>query len=99
MDAMLAGLQWSTCLVYIDDIIIPDKTFQAHLREVFDRLRETGLKLKPRKCRLCLQKINFLGHIVSADGIQTDPRKTKKVSTWPTPTSQKGGTEIFLALG
>ena len=70
-------------LVYIDDIIIPGRTFQAHLanlRAVFDRLKEAGLKLKPRKCRLCLQKVNFLGHTVSTDGIQTDPDKTDGVS-------------------
>ena len=100
MDAVLAGLQWSTCLVYIDDIVIPGKTFQvhlAHLRAVFDRLKEAGLKLKPKKCRLCLHKINFLGHIISADGIQTDPQKTEKVSTWPTPTSQKE-LQQFLGL-
>ena len=50
LDAVLAGLQWSTCLVYLDDIVIPGKTFQvhlAHLHAVFDRLKEAGLKLKP----------------------------------------------------
>ncbi len=100
MDAVLAGLQWSSCLVYIDDIVIPGKSFLAHLtnlRSVFDRLKEAGLKLKPRKCRLCLHKVNFLGHIVSADGIQTDTQKTERVSTWPTPTSQKE-VQQFLGL-
>ncbi len=100
MDAVLAGLQWSSCLVYIDDIVIPGKSFPAHLtnlRSVFDRLKEAGLKLKPRKCRLCLHKVNFLGHIVSADGIQTDTQKTERVSIWPTPTSQKE-VQQFLGL-
>ncbi len=58
------------------------KSFPAHLtnlRLVFDRLKEAGLKLKPRKCRLCLHKVNFLGHIVSADGIQTDTQKTESL--------------------
>lgn len=100
MDTVLAGLQWSSCLVYIDDIVIPGRTFHAHLahlRAVFDRLKDAGLKLKPRKCRLCLQKVYFLGHIVSADGVQTDPQKTERVSTWPTPTSQKE-VQQFLGL-
>ena len=100
MDAVLAGLQWSSCLVYIDDIVIPGRTFQAHLanlRAVFDRLREAGLKLKPRKCHLCLQKVKFLGHIVSADGVQTDPQKTERVSSWPTPSSRKA-VQQFLGL-
>ena len=95
---MLARLQWSTCLVYIDDFIIPDKTFQAHLahvREAFDWLKEAGLKLKPRKCWLCLQKINFLGYIVIVDGIQTDPRKQRKCQLGPHIYLTEGGTEIF----
>ena len=51
----------------------------------------------PRKCRLCLREVNFLAHIVSADGIQTDPQKTERVSTWPTPTSQRE-VQQFLGL-
>ena len=100
MDSVLAGLQWSTCLVYIDDIVIPGKTFQAHLthlRAVFDRLSEAGLKLKPRKCHFCLQEVKFLGHIVSSDGIRTDPSKTEKVAAWPTPTCSRD-VQKFLGL-
>ena len=41
--------------------------------------------------------MNFLGHIVSVNGVQTDPQKTEKVSTWPTPTSQKE-VQQFLGL-
>ncbi len=89
---ILAGLQWTSCLVYLDDVIIVAKTFEEHLhnlRTVFDRLREAGLKLKPTKCSLCRQEVNFLGHIVSADGVATDPAKTEKVETWPIPTSRR----------
>ncbi len=92
MDLILAGLQWTSCLVYLDDVIIVGKTFEEHLhnlRAVFDRLREAGLKLKPTKCALCRQEVNFLGHIVSADGVATDPAKTEKVETWPIPTSRR----------
>ena len=55
MDLVLAGLQWSHCLVYLDDVIILDKTFSEHLaslNQVFDRLRQAGLKLQPKKCHL-----------------------------------------------
>ena len=54
MDLVLAGLQWSSCLVYLDDIIVTGKTFLEHLhhlRVVFDRLREANLKLMPAKLR------------------------------------------------
>ncbi|KAL5489380.1 hypothetical protein EMCRGX_G018469 [Ephydatia muelleri] len=54
MERVLAGLHWSTCLVYIDDIILFSRTVQEHfqnLTEVFQRLKQAGLKLKPRKCQ------------------------------------------------
>ena len=53
MDLVLAGLQMSQCLVYIDDVIVVGRTFDEHLsnlQEVFERVRRAGLKLKPSKC-------------------------------------------------
>ena len=44
-----------------------------------------------------MQKVKFLGHIVSADGVQTDPQKTERVSSWPTPSSRKA-VQQFLGL-
>ena len=52
MDAVLAGLQWSSCLVYLDNVIIPGKDFGDYLhniRVVLERLRQAGLKLHPNK--------------------------------------------------
>ena len=100
MDMVLAGVQWSSCLVYIDDVIIIGKTFIEHLRnlrEVFNRLKEAGLKLKPVKCDFCCTQVGFLGHIVSADGVQTDPAKTDKVAQWPVPKTKRE-TQQFLGL-
>ena len=99
MDCVLAGLQWSNCLVYIDDVIIMGKSFEDHLhnlQQVFDRLHSAGLKLHPAKCHFLQHKVCFLGHIVSADGVAPDPEKTQKVKEWPTPTSPK---EIQQFLG
>ena len=84
MDVILAGIQWSGCLV--------GKIFEDHLMnlsEVFKHLKEASLKLKPNKCDLCLEQLKFLGHIVSAEGVQTDPEKTEKVAQWPEPTSKR----------
>ena len=53
MDLVLSGLQWTEYLVYLDDVIILGRDFEDHLRSlklVFQRLRESGLKLKPAKC-------------------------------------------------
>ena len=67
MDMVLAGLQWNQCLVYLDDVIVVGKSFDEHLknlRDVFDRFREAGLRLKPGKCIFCSKKVSFPGHIV-----------------------------------
>ena len=90
MDMVLAGLQWTSCLVYLDDIVIFGKSFDEHLQNlsiVLQRIREANLKLQPTKCSLCREEVSFLGHIVSAKGVATDPRNTDKVKEWPTPTS------------
>ena len=100
MDLVLAGLQWSRCLVYIDDVIIVGKSFQEHLRnlqEVLQRLREAGLKLKPSKCIFFQSSVKYLGHVVSREGVMADPDKVRKVATWPVPTSTKE-TQSFLGF-
>ena len=100
MNSVLAGLQWTSCLVYIDGIIIVGKSFEEHLHnlhQVFDRLRQAGLKLQPQKCQFLQWEVKFLGHIVSTDGIAPDPEKTAKITQWPTPTSASK-VQQFLGL-
>ena len=99
MDLVLSGLQWTECLVYLDDVIILGRNFEDHFRSlklVFQRLRESGLKLKPAKCSLFQEKVSYLGHVISADGIATDPDKSNQVAQWPVPTSAK---EVQKLLG
>ena len=100
MDSVLAGLHRKTCLVYIDDITVVGKSFEEHLcnlQAVFERLRKAGLKLQPRKCQLLQQKVTYLGHVVSAQGIAPDAEKTRRVNQWPTPQSPKE-VQQFLGL-
>ena len=90
MDLILAGVQWSICLVYIDDIIIPRRTSEEHmgnLRVVLQKLREAGLRLKSSKCSFFQRQVGYLGQIVSREEVATDPAKTEKVTAWPCPTS------------
>lgn len=54
------------------------------LRAVFEGLREGWLKLKPQMCAFLQRKVSFLGHVVSAIGINTDPEKTSAIRDWPT---------------
>ena len=92
MEEVLAGLHWTNCLVYLDDIIVFSQTIEDHLdklREVFSRLRDAGLKIKPTKCHLLQRSVHYLGHVVSAEGIKTDPEKIRSVSDWPTPSNRK----------
>ncbi|KAL5509658.1 hypothetical protein EMCRGX_G005060 [Ephydatia muelleri] len=92
MGRVLSGLKWSSCLVYLDDIIVVGNTFEDHLHHiglVLKRLRDAGLKLKPVKCNFCQQQVSFLGHIVSPQGIATDPNKTDAIAKWPTPQSRR----------
>ena len=88
MEQVLRGLHWKTCLIYLDDVIIYSESFEAHierLAEVFERMRKSGLKISPKKCSLLKEKVSFLGHVVSRDGISTDPSKVESVRDWPVP--------------
>jgi hypothetical protein len=88
MESVLQGLQWKTALIYLDDVIVHAKTEQemiSRLDEVFSRLHEAGLKLKPRKCKLFARQTEFLGHVVSEEGVAVNPDKVRAVKEWPTP--------------
>lgn len=90
MDLTLAGLQWKTSLIYLDDVIIFGNEFGQHLnnlRDVFERIRAAKLKINPKKCQLSRTSVHFLGHIVSAEGVRTDPQKTLAVKNWATPSN------------
>lgn len=93
MEYVLFGLNWQTCLIYIDDIIMFADSFESHLSrlsEVLDKIASHGLKVSPKKCHLFKEKVLFLGHIVSRDGIATDPMKIETIKTWPIPKNIKG---------
>jgi len=99
MDVLMSGLHLDVCLVYLDDIILFSRTVEEHLERlvrVLSRLRTAGLKLKPEKCSLMQRPVSFLGHVVSGDGIATDPQKVNIVTDWPVPNSVK---EVRSFLG
>ena len=84
---------------YLDDILIfsPDnKTHLEHLEIVFQRLREADLKLKASKCNFFKKHIQYLGHLVSGEGIEPLPEKLEAVRKMPPPTTPK---EIRQFLG
>ena len=76
-------------IVFIDDILVyprDKKQHEEHLRIVLDTLRKERLYAKFKKCEFWLDQVVFLGHIVSARGIEVDPSKVEAVSGWKTPT-------------
>jgi hypothetical protein len=89
MQEVLRGLNWKFVLCYLDDVIIFSNSFSehlSHLKQVFDRFRQAGLKLQPKKCSFGQKEVKYLGHIVSEKGVATDPDKVKLVKEYPTPT-------------
>ena len=92
MDLVLTGFQWFSCLVYLDNVVVVGRSFEEHLlnlQNVFERLRRAGLKLKSKKCAFLKKEGLYLGHLVSREGISTDPSKIDKVVNWLEPTSTK----------
>ena len=100
MELVMAGLQWKTVLIYMDDLISYggcfDKSFD-NLCEVLHRLLKANLKVKPKKCIFFQKAVGFLGHRVSKEGVATDPNKIEKVRSWPTPQNLTE-TKSFLGL-
>ena len=94
---ILSGLSGVFC--YFDDIIVGGKTRNEHnqnLERVFKKLDECGLKLNFSKCRFGLTSLKFLGHIISKEGIRSDPEKVEAILQARIPTDK---TELRSFLG
>ena len=77
-------------IVFIDDTLVYSKNedeHAKHLRVVLQTLRDHRLYAKFSKCEFWLEQVAFLGHVVSKDGIQVDPKKIEAVADWPRPTT------------
>ena len=92
MEKCIGDMNLKECMIYLDDILVFSETFEEHIRRleaIFRRLRGYGFKLKPSKCALFRNRIKCLGHIVSHEGIETDPAKTDALRNWLVPTNVK----------
>ena len=80
MEHVLVGLTWNITVPYLDDCIIFSKTPEEHikrLQQVFQRFREANLKINPTKRAFFQTKVQFLGHVISKNGLEADPEKVK----------------------
>ncbi len=74
--------------VYIDDILVFSRTISEHLRHlqlVLERLKEAGLKLKPTKCHFIREEVEYLGHIITPQGLKPNPKLVAAVQEYPAP--------------
>ena len=93
MESVLNGLDVNIAVIYIDDIVVPGRSFQETLERltmVLTRLEKAGLKLKTKKCHLFQDNIEFLGHRVCKDGIRAVAAKVKDIVDWAVPHDLKG---------
>ena len=80
MDTALCGIAWKFAIPFIDDIAVfsPDpETHLQHLEEIFKRLQDAALKLKPTKCIFACDPIKYLGNLVGRDAVKPGPLKIK----------------------
>ena len=85
---------------YMDDIAVWSQTLDKHtqnLTTLLQSLLDNELYLNPKKTKLFCSKIRFLGHRISAKGVEADESKTERVTNWPTPTCMKH-VRAFLGL-
>lgn len=92
MNATLQPLLRVSVLVFFDDILVISKTLQEHvdhLIQVLQLLRADQWRVKQSKCSFGQQQIAYLGHVINAEGVSTDPGKIDTIKHWPKPVNVK----------
>lgn len=100
MHEMLAGIHYIFALCYLDDIIVFSRSLEEHLDhldQVLQRLAKANLQVKLSKCAFLQKRIKYLGHIVTDEGVEVDPEKTRVVKEAPAPRNKKE-LQQFLGL-
>lgn len=98
MEQVLNGIEH--VVVYLDDIIITGSNDEEHLstlEAVLKRLAEYGLHVKKEKCEFLKNEIEVLGHVLTSQGIQTNPKKVEAIENMPTPKNVKE-VESFIGM-
>ena len=85
--------------VYLDDVLIFSETLDEHLEhlELISRVEGAGMKLKPSKCQFVRQEVEYLGHIITLQGLKANPKLVDTVNQLPTP-KDVHGVRRFLGM-
>ncbi|GJP66737.1 hypothetical protein CLOP_g23646 [Closterium sp. NIES-67] len=90
MNGVFRDLLDKCVIIYLDDILIYSKTREQHLKDLevfFQRLQRHRLITKGSKCEFLKQEMEFLGHVISTEGIRIDPKKLRAIQEWKPPTN------------
>ena len=80
-------------LMYLDDVLVysdNEDEHEAHLRQVFDQLREHKLQAKLKKCEIGKLHVKYLGNVVGSGKLSVDRDKVAAISSWEPPSDTKG---------
>jgi hypothetical protein len=92
MNMVRSGLTGSRCFLFLDDVVVYAKSLADHdakIRQMFDRLTENNLKLKPEKREFLRKEVSYLGNVISENGVLPDKTKTKVIEEFPSPQTVK----------
>ena len=92
LEQLFADMKQKGVLIYLDDIIVYTKDLSTHhqvLKEVFERLELARLTLRPEKCQFFKERVTYLGHLVTAEGVYPHYENVRKVREYPVPNTVK----------
>lgn len=90
MQRIFGDQQCQSLQLYLDDIVVFSSTVEQHLERlevVLGRLQQENLKAKLAKCAFFQKEVRYLGHVISDQGVSTDPSKVEVVANWQAPTT------------
>jgi hypothetical protein len=91
MNTVLSGLTGTGCFVYLDIVLYARSLWEHNVKlwGVLDRLRTYKMKLQPEKCQFLRKEVNYLGHVITEEGVRPDPDKVSVIEKFPTPTTPR----------
>lgn len=88
MQRLFGDQQYQSLLLYLDDIVVFSSTVEQHLKRlevILSRLKQEGLKARLEKYFFFQKEVRYLGHVISTEGVSTDPSKIEAVAQWRCP--------------